>query len=175
MGRRRDIGLPGRRGIIALDTDDDKGHCPGMRVLARLVVITLLVPLGVLAEPAAPRHHWYKDWKNWALIAGSVAASAYATHELHRCRSRTDLENCPEGGYGPFRAREFVRLDASLGMAALAVYGREHWHGAWINDAPVIAWAGYNVAVGVRDERVPARGLSPSRLSIPQAQPLRSR
>lgn len=124
-----------------------------MRIAALLL---LLLPTVASAEP---RHHWYKDPKNWMLIATSIAASAYATHEIHDCRMRNDLIHCPDGGYGEFRAREEIRLGGALGMAALSIYGREHWSGHWydkyVNDTPVILYSGYNVRVGIADHRVP--------------------
>lgn len=127
-----------------------------MKKLAFVLLLAIAFPAHVYSEP---RHRWYKDWRNWALIGVSVAASGFATHEIHACRQRNDLIHCPDGGYGEFRAREELRLGTSLGMAALSVYGREHWKHGWknalINNSPVIAISGYNLAVGLSDRRVP--------------------
>lgn len=143
-----------------------------MRTLARTLTLILIFPL--LAAGAPPHRHWYTDWKNWALIAASLAPAGYATHEIHDCRMRNDLQHCPDGGYGPFRGRESIRWSLSLGMAAMSVYGREHFHGALLNDAPVAIWGGYNLGVGIADHRVPTYGRDAASrlvLTVPPARP----
>lgn len=121
--------------------------------MARLALCFLLLASTLDAKP------WYRDWRNWAIIGGSIAASSYATNQIHNCRARNDLIHCPDGGYGEFRARELVRLSTSVSVAALSVYGRQHWTHGWrnelINDAPATAWAGWNIAVGHSDQTTP--------------------
>jgi hypothetical protein len=137
-----------------------------MRILARILPLALFVALpacvcGQSLSPAPPaaRHHWYRDRVNWAILAVAVGSSLYATHEIHACRQRNDLIHCPDGGYGEFRAREELRGGVSLGTAILSIYGREHWRGGWrnelLNDAPVAAWSGWNVAVGRSNQTTP--------------------
>jgi hypothetical protein len=105
---------------------------------------------------AEPRHHWYRDKKNWALLAVAVGSSLFATREISACRNRNDLIHCPDGGYGPYNGREYgARLGTSIFMAGLSIYGREHWRGAALNDAPVGLFSTWNIIVGVQNHRVP--------------------
>jgi hypothetical protein len=124
---------------------------------ALLLLISLT--LQTAAANAEPRHHWYKDKTNWALLAVAVASSLYATHEIHNCRTRNDLIHCPDGGYGEFRAREELRGGTSIGLAFLSIYGREHWRNGWkdelLNDMPTAAFSSWNVIVGRADQTTP--------------------
>ncbi len=125
--------------------------------MARILATVLLLMFPVITR-AGP-HRWYKDWRNWAVVAGSLATSVYASHEIHDCRARNDLIRCPDGGYGPFKAREELRGGISLGAAVLTIYGREHWPNGWknelINDSPAALWSSWNLAVGLADQTTP--------------------
>lgn len=121
-----------------------------------LLIFALLIPSALNAEP---RHRWYRDKVNLALIAAAVGSSLFATHAIHDCRMRNDLIHCPDGGYGEFRAREELRGGVSLLSAGMTIYGREHWRRGWknelINDFPVAAWSSWNLSVGRSDQTTP--------------------
>lgn len=97
-------------------------------------IITLFLAACVLIPQASAntydtdhpkKHHWYRDWKNWAILGASAGASLAATREGQVCRSHIDLERC-SGRYGPFGGQESVRFGVSLGMGITSVYMREH-------------------------------------------------
>jgi hypothetical protein len=83
----------------------------------RTLIVFLLCASTLSAQP------WYKDHKVWAVIGSSIASSAVATKEAHDCRLREGISFC-SGGYGPFAAREAVRMSATIGLDALGLWGR---------------------------------------------------
>lgn len=127
-----------------------------LQKLSKVLILSLILSTNLTAEP---KHHWYKDKKNWFLIGVAVASDFYATHEIANCRARNDIQHCPDGGYGPFKGREGIRYGTSAGMVILSIWAREHWHGGWktelLNDAPVMLYSGYNFRVGISDHNVP--------------------
>jgi len=122
--------------------------------MGKLALIFLLAASTVNAKP----HHWYQSKMNWTLIGAAAGSTLFATKEIHDCRLRNDLIHCPDGGYGPFHAREGLRGGISIVTAAMTIYGREHWTQGWrnelINDSPVAVWSSWNVAVGLSDRSV---------------------
>ena len=118
-----------------------------------ILILALLVPGVAEAKP------WYKDWTNYLRIGIAAGSSIYATREIHHCRQRNDLIHCPDGGYGAFKAREGIRFGASMGIAAVSVYGHGHWTHGWknalVNDLPVGAITGYNIRVGYVNQSRP--------------------
>lgn len=96
--------------------------------MKRLLLVFMLFPFVAQANTYdsdhPKKHHWYKDWKNWAILGASVGASLAATHEGQVCRSRVDIERC-SGRYGPFGGQESTRFGVSLGMGITSVYLRE--------------------------------------------------
>lgn len=122
---------------------------------ARALILLLLLPGAADAKP----HHWFKDWKNWAIIGVTIGASAAATHEGHNCRLRLDVASCA-GGYGPFAAREGVRFSMGAVAAGMTIYAREHrdtfGKETWIPFAAYTTWA-TEVAVRQGTKSGPAR------------------
>lgn len=98
-----------------------------------------------------PDKVWYKDWKVWAVIATSKIASGLATKEAHDCRVRNGPGPC-EGGYGPFKAREFVRLGASFGFDIIGIWGRHMGIKEWALFP--VGFAAYNTSVAIRQSRI---------------------
>ena len=125
-----------------------------LRFLGILALFLCIVPQ-VQAQPP-----WYADWRTYLILGEAAGSSLFATHELEACRKRNDFIHCPDGGYGPFKQREYgIRLPTSIGTAALSIYARAHWQGHWytelLNDAPVILFSGYNFEVGLKNRSVP--------------------
>jgi hypothetical protein len=120
------------------------------RKLARCIIVFLLLlcPTMLSAQPNKP---WYKDKKVWFVIAHSVGSSIAATHEAHQCRLRFGPAPC-DGGYGEFRAREWVRFGSSIGLTALSLWGRHQDIKVWA--APSTAFSSYNTSVAVRQARI---------------------
>lgn len=127
-----------------------------MRKLALVLLVAMFIPASVYSEP---RHHWWKEKKTYVLAAVVVGAALYRTRSISACRARNNLQHCPDGGYGPYQEREAIAWGTGFGMLALSVYGNQHWRSGWknalINDAPVALISGWNVAVGVSNQRVP--------------------
>jgi hypothetical protein len=115
---------------------------------------------------AEPRHHWIRDWRNWAIIGLTVGVSAAATHEGHECRLRLDVASCA-GGYGPFAAREGVRFTMGAVAAGMTIYAREHHFGkeTWV---PTIAYTTWATEIAVRQGTMtgPARTDRPARFRL---------
>jgi hypothetical protein len=126
--------------------------------LKNLLSIGLILLLASVVN-GEPRHRWWKDKTNLVIIAVAAGSSLFRTHEIANCRGRNDIVHCPDGGYGPFHAREGLDGGITILTTGLTIYGREHWHHGWkdelINDFPVAAWSSWNLAVGVSDRNVP--------------------
>lgn len=120
--------------------------------MKRIIAAALLLTLAssTMAQPNRP---WYKDWKNWAMLAGSIAAAGYATHEKHLCRQRVGLDGCPMAGYGEFKAREAIQAGAAIGLASLSIWGHQQGYKEW----PIFGagFAGFLVVQGARNQRTP--------------------
>lgn len=126
--------------------------------MTRAIALLAALVICSSAASAEPKHHWYKDKKTYVLLAVVVGSSLYRTRSISACRARNDLQHCPDGGYGPYRQRETIVWGTGAGMLALSIYGNEHWHGwknALINDAPVAVISGWNIGVGVSNQRTP--------------------
>ena len=111
----------------------------------RLKVFACLLLFTSIAQ-ASP---WYRDKKVWAVIGSSIASSAVATKEAHDCRLRKDagISFC-NGGYGPFAAREVVRMAGALGTDALGLWGRHMGIKEW--SALPLGYSGFNVYVAAQ-------------------------
>lgn len=116
------------------------------KIIGTTVLLSLLATSGL----AKPGHPWYKDWKNWAVLAGTVGASIYASRAKVGCRARVGLDGCPAAGYGEFRSREILQGGIAVGAAALSIWGHQQGFKEW----PVFAGgvAAFDLQLGVRNQ-----------------------
>ena len=78
-------------------------------ILAGIVILALSMPV-----EAKPR---VADWKWWVMTAAVVGSSIATTATVHRCRHDHGIGACVAGDYGPFPAKETIRL----GFSATAI------------------------------------------------------
>lgn len=116
-----------------------------MKRYVAILVIAFLFPQIITAKP------WYKDWKAWLVIGASIGSSAAVTHFGHECRRQFGPAPCA-GGYGPFAARESVRMGVNVGLTGVGLGLRHDGDKAW----PVIPLGAiaYNTVVAFRESRV---------------------
>lgn len=111
------------------------------------------------SEVAVKKDHWWNHKKNWFYIGAYVGSSLYATRSISSCRARNDIGRCPQGGYGPYPAREGIRWATGGGLLILSIYANEHWPtGTWnslLNSAPISLFSAYNIRVAISDRNVP--------------------
>lgn len=116
------------------------------KLIASGLLLGLLIwPVSIEAKP------WYKDVKVWVILGIGIGASAAATHWSHECRVKFGPAPC-DGGYGEYRAREGARMVGTLGMDALALWGRHEGFKEW----PIMAlgYPAYNTYVAAHQSRI---------------------
>lgn len=117
-----------------------------------LLGIALCLAPGASAGPRTWKEV-LKDPRVWVVAGVSMASSIAATIEINHCRKRPNagIAFC-DGGYGEYKAREWVRNVGQAGMVAFSMYGRKQGYPEWF--VPALAFAGYNISVAVRQSEL---------------------
>lgn len=94
-------------------------------ILTMAVFMMAARPADAQALPVLPKpalRHRVADKKFWLMAALAIGSAVATTATIHRCRQDHGIGPCVGGDYGPFPAKESIRLSVTGGLVAVSYF-----------------------------------------------------